>query len=236
MKKWSISIVYLLPYWNRRSALKKLIAALSFVSLTLVCYGQAAPHWTRITQPNDTNTNEVSLLRTHDSQLQVAWKQQTPQDVQLVQLTIDTAGNIVGEPKTIVSAWTTLTAPALLLDKDGTLRAFFSGVKDPQGESQFNGGSLYSARNNYGGSWRLLPGLLSASTNAYSADPVAALSGRGAIVAAWGGSLQTDLSPTAEPAQLQGSCCAYTPGLATDGSTGDVVIAWYSNANPDQGL
>ncbi len=221
----------------RKDRISALVLACCCI-LPYLCYGQTAParQWTRITPPNDINTNEVALIRGRDAQLHVAWKRQTtPQKMDLLHTAIDADGNVVVEAGIIVEGWNSFTAPALMLEKDGRLRVVFSGLSGVSG-SPYNAGSVYSAASADGHNWKLVPGQLSTSGYAYTGPTAAALDGKGVPIVAWGGSVQTGLSAKSQPRDVQTGCCAYTPGLATDASTGEAVMGWFSNADKALGI
>jgi hypothetical protein len=214
--------------------------ALSLILCSILGYTQTtAPtrKWTRIIALNDKNTNEVALARSADSKLHIVWKQQTtPQKMEMMHAVMDTEGNVLGAPAVIVGDWATLTTPTLLLEKNGELRLVFAGLSGVTG-SPHNAGSIYSSLSKDGSSWKLASGQLSASGNAYSDSTAAAIDGKGVPYVAWGAEVQKGLSASAQPQKLQTGCCAYQPGLATDEATGEVVVAWYSNASgADLGL
>jgi hypothetical protein len=213
------------------------ILAFALISCSLLSYGQASgPRaWTRITAPKDSNSNEVALLRGRDGVLHVAWKRQTtPQKMDLLHTAVDPQGNASPMPSIIVEGWGTLTIPALVLEKNGTLRAVFAGLLGTTG-SPYNAGSVYSATSTDGKSWKLQPGQLSASGYAYQGPITAAIDGQGNVVVGWAGSVQKGLGPKVQPHQLQQGCCSYNPGLATDSVSGETFIGWYSNENKNPG-
>src|SRR5262249_52552440 len=148
---------------------------------------------------------------------------------------IDPNGNVVVEAGFIVEGWNALTVPALVREKDGRLRVVFSGQSGVS-RSAYNAGSVYSALSPDGRSWKLVPGQLSISGNAYTGPTAAAIDARGVPVVAWAGSVQVGLGAKTQPRALQNGCCSYNPGLATDGTTGEVVIGWFSNADKQLGI
>src|SRR5262249_29424918 len=52
----------------------------------------------------------------------------------------------------------------------------------------------------------------------------------------FGLSVHVGLDGTTANQGFQEPCCAYDAGLGTDAKTGEVVLAWFSNAPNDQGL
>src|SRR5262249_39244260 len=92
-----------------------------------------------------------------------------------------------------------------------------------------------------GATWALGPPEESQPSSPYASDQIGATLARdGSPVSAWsttfGLSTHAGLDPAVPNSTWQTACCGYSAGLATEAASGDVVLAWYSNATGAQGV
>lgn len=200
----------------------------------------APGNWSRVTAPTLSNTNQVGLARTADGALHVVWirKNGTKQD--LVHGRISPAGAVVGGATPVVSGWSALADASVLASPSG-LQVLFSGLRSTDTSDPYAGGTVYTATGSAGGgAWTLGPAA-AAPSSAYASDVVAGTFGKdGGPVSAWAGTPGTFVHVGVDAATpnvlVQKACCGYQTGLATDSSTGDVVLAWFSNASGGYGV
>jgi hypothetical protein len=196
--------------------------------------------WSRVTAPDGRNIDQVSLARTADGVLHLAWLQKAGAKENLVQSAITPSGGSAGSA-TVQSGWSALNNPALVVDGGG-LRVLFAGIRTTSTTDPYSGGSVYSATAGPSGKgWKLAAGAVAGPSSAYASDQVgAAVSKDGTQTFAWSGTfglfVHPGLDPTVPNQKQQSACCAYSAGLGTDSAADAVVLAWFSNAAAHQGL
>jgi hypothetical protein len=192
-----------------------------------------------VTGPDGGNIEEPALARTHDGVLHVAWQRKNGTQVDLVHSTLSLEGRPVGQPVTMFQGWAALNNPDLLVQPDGSLRVFFGGIRSIRSTDP-NQSLNTAVAPPSGESWELQDGRASAGTSAYASPVGATLLRDGTPAAAWavtgGLFVHVGVDPTEADQRYQDACCAYQPALATDATTGEVVLGWYSNAAGQNGL
>ncbi len=220
--------------------MRRCIVLLGFVAILAVAgIASAGPAgtWTRLTTPNGRNIDQIALARTHDGVLHAAWTRQTDEHERLLVRAISPAGEPVGAPVTVQRGWRMMTNPALLAPRGGGLLAVFGGLQADGAASE-----LYAASAGADGAAWTFRGPVSPPVNAYArSDQIGATVGKdGTPFFVWSStfdlSTHAGLDATAPNQTWQSTCCAYYAGLGTDAETGDVVMAWYSNATGSYGI
>jgi hypothetical protein len=222
----------------------RLVAAVAVTALLALAGAEAVSAgppgvWTRISDPTGTNVDEVGIARTPDGVLHVAWLRKDGDAVDLMQTAIGKGGRTLGSPATIVSGWSRIANPALVVSPDGGLRAVFGGTRstDP-GETNTSLNTAAAGESGVG--WTLTTGSIAKTMNAYASPAGAALERDGTPVTAWattfGLGIHVGLDPSADDQIVQTACCAYQPQLATDAASGRVVLGWDSNASGAHGI
>jgi hypothetical protein len=196
--------------------------------------------WTQISSGSQENIDEVGLARTGDGVLHVVWRRKNGVNDDLVHSAVSPSGAVVGSPVPIVSGWAGVTNASLVVAGDGALRVLFSGLRSADINDPYASGTVYSATATAAGTSWALAGEGAAHSSAYASDLVgAAVADDGSIVTDWattfGTQIHLGLDPSAPNQTLQTSCCGYQTTAATDGATGEVYAAWYSNASDGQG-
>jgi hypothetical protein len=191
--------------------------------------------WTRITDTNLDNIDEVGLARTSDGVLHVVWPAQSgPLDEAVMHTAITSGGQVAGT-NTVQGGLHSLRNPELIVEPSGGLRTFFgatTGVNDHDGIRTASAGPD-------GASWTVQT--LRASNSKQPGEVGAALTSAGAPIFAWGISfhlyVHTGVNPATADLDLrtETKCCDYSPDLATDSATGETFVAWYSNATGEFG-
>jgi hypothetical protein len=191
--------------------------------------------WTRITDADRRNTDEVGLARTADGVLHVAWRTgSAAEDYTLMHTAISPGGNVLGS-NSVESGLDTLSTPDLIVEPSGGLRAFYGGNT---GQSASTGIRTASAAAD-GASWS--PQASRASGSNQGGEVGAGLTSSGTPIFSWTISfhhyVHTGLSPATPDVDLRSDnkCCDYEPDLATDTATGETFVAWYSNRTGEHG-
>ncbi len=201
------------------------------------------PAWSPVTGPTD-NTEQVSAARTPDGVLHVVWLRADPTQAanqDLMSSSISPSG-AVGPAQPVVSDWATLDQPALVSEPDGSLRVFFGGIRSADTTDPQDGLETATAPE-AGAPWTLTPGNVSVTNDAYSGDVSALLAADGTPFATWSGTsgvwAHRGLDPTASEFDYEGAlggCCGYDSAFGLDGSTGQLWLAWFSNATGKDGV
>lgn len=217
----------------------------AFVYLTLlalalvpaVARATVPGHWDPVTAPTGANIDQVALLRTPDGSLHVAWHQDPPgSDVgtALMHTVIAPDGN-VGPAQTIVSGWAGIGDGALARSADGDLVLFAPATRSTNGLDPLQSIEQWTSPDG-GASWTLSPAPI--ATDGGFADPLGAFLGPDGATpfVAWGTSdgllVHRGTDEAVPNANLQSAagfnCCGIDPGVAVDGASGTVVVAWYA--------
>ncbi len=187
--------------------------------------------WTKVTSGDRRNIDDVGLARTPNGVLHVLWQHRTgPTTTSIVHTTVTKAGK-VGGTNVVVAGLRTADDPAVLVLPDGRLQAFFASLGNSIDESGVTGAVAPPS----GVGWtRQGPRVSSTKT---SVGPVgAALTADGMPAFAYsasfilGAHIGTELAAADLALQQDKKCCDYMPELATDASTGQMILAYYSNA------
>jgi hypothetical protein len=183
--------------------------------------------WSRVDGPTKAGT-QLGLLRS-GGVLHVVWAQGSPAVIS------DTELN--GEGKTlktvpVASNFDGIGGMSLVGMADGSVRLFVAGGTRPGLPSNLSGINSFVAPPGADG-WTLDPTALWGGAVASASDEIgAAVSGGNPITAYSAGFVHVGLrgTPGGDPS-YQPDCCGAAPQLATDGSTGAVVMSWLSNGH-----
>lgn len=225
---------------------RRLVASLLVALVALAVSASAAlattpGHWDPVTAANGSNTYQVGLLRTPDGKLHVVWQRGNGVGTDLVQ-TVLTASGTVGPAQTIASDWTGIGPPAIVRDGGGGLLILAGATSSltPGAISEIGAWRSSDA----GASWTLQP--TNAATGGGFADDFAASIGADGSTPffGWGTTFGLFVHRGTDAATPAGDfqsttgfgCCGYDPGLALDGASGRLVVAWYSNATGHPGV
>ncbi|MFN2587740.1 MAG: hypothetical protein ABR613_06465 [Actinomycetota bacterium] len=206
--------------------------------------GGGPGRWTKIGNPS-ANFAQPGLARTDDGVLHAVWVRTTPGNAAAddVVHTPITAAGAVGATGVVQSGWSAVwPVPGLVRTLDDGLRAFWGGIRSTASNESHTNISTASAPA-AGSPWTLQVGDVAEGGGGSSSSIGATLTSDGTPLFAWtpggGGFVHRGLDP-ASPNHVfdtpgQG-CCNYDPGMATDDSTGEVWVAWYSNQNGAEGV
>lgn len=218
--------------------------AISGIALVVAALGgaTAAPAlgWTQVTGPPGTSVDQVSLARTPDGVLHVAWPRRSGgNSFDVLHTPISPSGR-VGAPSAIVTGWSDARNPALIAAPEG-LRVFFGGIRTtaPNEPNQ----ELNTATSADGGAtWALQVGsVVPRDAQAYGGPVSAVALPGGSSLQTFAGTLGTwvhaGLDPAAPNRNLQTPFgpYGYDPGIAAD-AAGRAYVAWYSSAAARRGV
>jgi hypothetical protein len=211
--------------------------ALATVLAAAGCWLLLAPaakaDWQRITSASsDTRAGEVSLLRTAEGTLHVAWLSATASYRHRLDHRPIAPDGSVGTRTTITEDWLEMSDPALTAGPDG-LRVLFGGLHTAHPD-EINTELNTAASIDGGFTWGLQDGsIVRPGTDATDAPVGAASQADGVPLAAWASDTGTWTHRGVDPAigavnlqaPLGGS--GTRPGVASVG--GRTVVAWYSS-------
>ncbi|WP_028062047.1 hypothetical protein [Solirubrobacter soli] len=209
--------------------MKTSLALAAALAIAAAPAAQAAG-WKQVTAPNGSNIDQVSLVRTQDSVLHVAWHK----GGDLSHTRIEPSGKIDATTP-IQSGWASMSDPAIVAVPGG-LRAFWGGIRTTDaGETNQDLNTAFSADG--GASWQLQPGsIVPLGAQAYGSDQAASTLPDGTTLQSWAGTLGTWIHAGLDPAtpntnfQTTGGY-GYDDNLATDAS-GATMLAWFSDTPP----
>lgn len=217
------------------------VAAAALTVLALAATAQAGPRgqWTRL--PGTViNFAEPGIARTSDGVLHVIYTRRNGTKEDLIHVEISPAGQ-VGADGVALGGWASMSHPDLLRMADGSLRAFFGGIRSTTPGETNN--SLNTATAPAAGTpWTLKPGKAAQSTSAYATGVAGAgLAKDGTPISTWSGSpglgFHYGVNP-GDPDRVipQSGCCLYTPEIAVDSASGQAWVAFHSNETASPGL
>ena len=131
-----------------------------------------AAGWKQVTASDGANTDQVSLLRTTDGTLHVAWRHGAPNADSLMHTTIGADGKI-GATSTVVSGWADVQNPAIV-NAPGGIRIFWGSIRSTQ-STETNDAMSTALSPDGGTSWVLQEGnVVQENAQAY-ASPTSAV-------------------------------------------------------------
>jgi hypothetical protein len=228
----------------RHAPIGLLVALLASALLPALAGATRPGVWNPVTSANGVNIDQVGLVRTPDGKLHVAWQRKTPGhevDEDLMQTAIDPSGAIAG-PQVVAADWLGIGSPAIARAADGSLLIVAGATQVLTPGAIDNFGAWRSTDG--GATWAQVPG--EAGLGGGFADPVSLAFGSDGATPffAWGTTfglhVHRGLSETEATGDFQTAngfgCCGYDPGIALDGASGQLVVAWYSNADDHEGV
>jgi hypothetical protein len=195
--------------------------------------------WTRL--PGTVlNFAEPGLARTPDGVLHVLYTRENGSKQDLIHVAVSPAGKVGGDTVAL-GGWASMSHPDLLRMPDGSLRAFFGGIRST------NAGETNNAMNTAtapaaGGPWTLKSGKAAQATYAYATGVAGAgLAKDGTPISTWSGTpglgFHYGIDPTTADGKIaQSGCCLYTPDVAVDAASGQAWVGFYSNETAGPGV
>lgn len=236
VRLWKIPAFRLSDRGRRRGVRVPGRAALTGAAIALLASAGAAlagppGKWTRITETNQVNVDEVGTTRSPDGVAHVLWQRHVGPGSEAIMHTRITPNGSAGPAYPVVSGLAGADDPDVVITPDGRLRAFFMGL----GTTFAEGGVVAANGSGSGTDWVRDGVRVSSSVSAVG--PVgAAVASSGAPLFSYAYAFRlawhTGLDPNVPDTEVQQDnlCCDYQPDLATDAATGQTVLAWFSNA------
>jgi hypothetical protein len=216
-------------------------AVVALLVLGLSAGAQAGPRgqWTRL--PGTViNFAEPGLARTGDGVLHVLYTRRNGTKEDLVHLEVSAAG-AVGSDAVAIGGWSAMSHPDLLRMPDGTLRAFFGGIRSTNvGETNKRLSTATAPAS--GSPWTLKAGDVVQAPSAYATGVAGAgLAKDGTPISTWsvspGLGYHYGISGGDPDRSIpQTGCCLYTPDVAVDSASGQAWVGFHSNENSGPGL
>jgi hypothetical protein len=222
-------------------AVRVAAASLLLVALALAASAQAGPRgqWTRL--PGTViNFAEPGLARTQDGVLHVLYVRGNGTKADLVHVAASPAGK-VGPDAVALGGWSAMAHPDLLRMPDGSLRAFFGGIRSTA-TGETNNAMNTATAPAAGSPWTLKSGKAAQSPSAYATSVTgAALAKDGTPISTWSGTpglgFHYGIEPSAPDRTIpQTGCCLYTPDIAVDAASGQAWVGFHSNESAAPGL
>jgi hypothetical protein len=215
--------------------------ALAATVLVAATSASAGPRgqWTRL--PGTViNFAEPGLARTGDGVLHVVYTRRNGTKADLIHLEISPAGR-AGADSVALGGWSTMSHPDLLRMPDGTLRAFFGGIRSTNAGETNNALNTATAPAS-GSPWALKPGKAAQALYAYATGVAGAgLAKDGTPISTWSGTpglgFHYGVEPNTPDGKIpQSGCCLYTPEIGVDSASGQAWVGFHSNENAGPGL
>lgn len=213
--------------------------AVTVLGLAASASGGPRGTWTRL--PGTVlNFAEPGLARTSDGMLHVLYVRDGRPLDELVHVTVRPNG-AVGSPASALGGWRTLNNPDLLRMPDGSLRAFFGGIRSTAAGEPNRALNTATAPAS-GRPWTLQVGKAAQSSSAYSGSSTGAgLARDGTPVSAWASTGELGFHYGVDPADPdrvvpQTGCCLYQPEIAADTATGQAYVGFFSLERGREGV
>jgi hypothetical protein len=216
-------------------------AAALLIVLGIAATAQAGPRgqWTRL-PGTVVNFAEPGLARTSDGVLHVIYTRRSGTKEELVHAEVSPAGK-VGAAAVALGGWSSMSHPDLLRMPDGSLRAFFGGIRTTT-PGETNNAMNTATAPAAGRPWTLKPGKAAQATHAYGTGVAGAgLAKDGTPISTWSGTVGLGFHYGIDPGTPDGEipqsgCCLYTPDIAVDSGSGQAWVGFHSNENDRPGL
>jgi len=216
-------------------------AVAAAIALLLATGASAGPRgqWTRL--PGTViNFAEPGLARASDGVLHVVYVRDAGPRDDLMHVTVRPSGAVVAAAVAL-GGWRSLNHPDLVRMPDGSLRAFFGGIRTT--ESGEPNTSLNTATAPPSGRpWTLQIGKAAQSNTAYvGASTGAGLARDGTPISAWASTGQLGFHYGVDPGDPDGTvpqtgCCLYQPEIATDAASGQTYVGFFSLERGREGI
>jgi hypothetical protein len=219
----------------------RIAAVFAVVVLCAVSSAAAGPRgqWTRLSG-TVINFAEPGLARTQDGVLHVIYTRRNGSKEDLIHVPVAASGRVGGD-SVALGGWSAMSHPDLLRMPDGSLRAFFGGIRSTSAGETNNAMNTATAPAT-GTPWTLKPGKAAQATYAYATGVAGAgLAKDGTPISAWSGTpglgFHYGVDPGAPDGKIpQTGCCLYTPEIAVDSSSGQAWVGFHSNETDGAGL
>jgi hypothetical protein len=200
--------------------------------------------WTKFSSGIVDPGAQLSLLRTADGHLHVAWvKKNKANDLGVASTTFSLAGSLQGTSMAI-NHWLSLDQTLALVPDGKDIRLIFNGAQDNNPSNKFNLSARYTATSANGNAWSLIKGSLSSHT-VFNLPISATVKSDGVTPVSVSGEnagLEYHVGVDSSiPATTPDTLLTHAPGyfLGNDNMVrdngGSIYLAWYESSNTTQG-
>ena len=198
---------------------------------TLPSVAGSPGQWTQVTSLELRNIDEMSTLHTSDGVLHAVWLDVSGTDEVIYHVSV-TPDGVVSAPD-VVSSGINAGEPDLVPDGSG-MRVFASGLTP-----QIDG--IWTSSAPMAGTPWTAPVEAATGDSAYAGEAGATTLTDGSFMQSWGVTGGVFVHRGLDPATpnhefhraMVDRCCGYDSDMAVDEATGEVWLAWYSNADSD---
>ncbi len=180
------------------------------------------------------------MARTQDGVLHIAYVRDAGTKDDLVHVEVSPAGK-VGSASAALTGWNAIAHPDLLRMPDGSLRAFFGGIRSTaQGDD--NDALNTATAPARGTPWTLQEGRAAQALYAYATSVTGgAVAKNGTPISTWSGTPGLGFHYGVNPSEPDGripqtGCCLYNPDIGIDSESGQAWVAFYSNESAGPGV
>ncbi len=215
----------------RRRLAVLIVPVLAAAIVTLVAQAGSPGTWTRVTDTNGRNIDQVGLARTGNGVLHVFWKRRVGPITDALRHTAVSPAGKAGQSSQVLSPMRVIGDPDAVVLPDGRLRVLFPGL----GDTADAAGVMAATGSAAGTGWTregvrvssITSGLDSVGATTTSSGESIFSYTRSFVVA-----FRAGLDPGAPDTEVQPDkqCCDYMTDLATDAKTGQTWLAYFSNA------
>jgi hypothetical protein len=220
-------------------SLRSLIVAAAIALALALAPAASAAGWKQVTASDGANTDQVSLLRTGDGTLHVAWRSEDAGGGQSLWHTAIGRDGRIAATSMVVAGWADIQNPAMV-SAPGGIRMFWGGIRTTN-PNETNTAMSAALSPDGGTTWALQEGnVVQDNAQAYASPTAAATLPDGTPLQTWYGTngtwVHSGLTPNTPNFDLQAplGSYGYLPGIAVD--SGRPVVAWYSSAKDHLGV
>ena len=199
--------------------------------------------WTKFSSGIVNPAAQLSLLRTADGHLHVAWvKKNKANDLGVASTTFSLTGSLQGTSMAI-NHWLSLDQTLALVPDGKDIRLVFNGGQDNNSSNKFNLSARYTATSANGKTWSLFHGSMSSHTILNLPISATVESDGVTPVSASGPNAELDYHVGVDssiPSTTPDTALTHAPGyflgndnMVRDG--GSIYLAWYESSNTTQG-
>jgi hypothetical protein len=197
------------------------------------------PTWTRVTDTDGRNIDEVGVARTKDGVLHVLWRKQTGSLQEEIRHTPISTTGVVGTSTTATNGFASVGNPDVVVLPDGSMRIFFGGLTTSSGGR--NGvQSAIASPGAEASLWTLTGARVSSTQSAIPEGVGAAVKPDGTPAFTYAYSFVVGYHTGLESSQSdldlipENKCCGYWPDVAFE-ANGNGYVAWFSNVEGEVG-
>ncbi|MGH3133210.1 MAG: carboxypeptidase-like regulatory domain-containing protein [Gaiellaceae bacterium] len=221
--------------------MRRAVGALFLAVLVVAASAAAGPRgqWTRL--PGTViNFAEPGVARTSDGVLHVLYTRRNGSKEDLIRVGVAANGRVGGDTVAL-GGWSAMSHPDLLRMPDGSLRAFFGGIRSTS-PGETNNAMNTATAPAAGRPWTLKPGKAAQAPYAYATGVAGAgLAEDGTPISTWSGTPGLGFhygidANTPDGRIPQTGCCLYTPEIAVDSASGQAWVGFHSNEDAGPGL